>query len=39
MQGEKMPSVGDLEQKRSVIARQLTDVGDFRPGSITATSV
>lgn len=33
-----MPSMEDLEQKRSVIARQLTDLGDFRPGSITATS-
>jgi len=31
-------SLEDLEQKRSVIARQLTDLGDFRPGSITTTS-
>jgi hypothetical protein len=30
--------IEDLEQKRSVIARQLTDLGDFRPGSITTTS-
>ena len=31
-------SLGDLEQQRSVIARELTDLGDFRPGSITTTS-
>lgn len=31
-------SIEDLEQQRSVIARQLTDLGDFRPGSITTTS-
>jgi hypothetical protein len=31
-------SVEDLEQQRSVIARQLTGLGDFRPGSITTTS-
>jgi len=28
----------DLEHERSVIARQLTDLGDLRPGSITTTS-
>ena len=33
-----MPSLEDLEQQRSVIARHLTDLGDFRPGSITVTS-
>jgi hypothetical protein len=32
------PSLEDLEQQRSVIARQLTELGDFRPGSITPTS-
>lgn len=32
------PSLEDLEQQRSVIARQLTELGDFRPGSITTTS-
>ena len=31
-------SLGDLEQHRSDIARQLTALGDFRPGSITTTS-
>jgi hypothetical protein len=31
-------SLEDLEQQRSVIAHQLTEVGDFRPGSITTTS-
>ena len=31
-------SLQDLEQQRSHIARQLTELGDFRPGSITATS-
>jgi len=31
-------SIEDFEQNRSVIARQLTDLGDFRPGSITTTS-
>ncbi len=31
-------SLEDLEQQRSDIADQLTGLGDFRPGSITATS-
>ena len=31
-------SLGDLEQQRSDIARQLTALGDFRPGSISTTS-
>jgi hypothetical protein len=31
-------SLQDLEQQRSQIVRQLTELGDFRPGSITATS-
>ena len=31
-------SLEDLEQKRSIVARQLADLGDFRPGSITTTS-
>ena len=31
-------SLGDLEQQRSAIVQQLTDLGDFRPGSITTTS-
>jgi len=31
-------SIEDLEQKRSAIVHQLTDLGDFRPGSITTTS-
>jgi len=31
-------SIEDLEQQRSVIVRNLTDLGDFRPGSITTTS-
>ena len=31
-------SIEDLEQQRSLIARQLADLGDFRPGSITTTS-
>jgi hypothetical protein len=31
-------SLQDLEQQRSDIARQLAELGDFRPGSITATS-
>ena len=31
-------SLQDLEQQRSAIVRQLTELGDFRPGSITATS-
>jgi hypothetical protein len=31
-------SLGDLEQQRSAIVHQLTDLGDFRPGSITTTS-
>lgn len=31
-------SLQDLEQQRSAILRQLADLGDFRPGSITATS-
>jgi hypothetical protein len=31
-------SLQDLEQQRSAIVRQLAELGDFRPGSITATS-
>ena len=31
-------SLKDLLQQRSDIAHQLTDLGDFRPGSITSTS-
>jgi len=31
-------SLGDLEQQRSTILHRLTDLGDFRPGSISATS-
>jgi hypothetical protein len=31
-------SIGDLEQKRSAIVHQLSDLADFRPGSITTTS-
>jgi len=31
-------SLEDLEQQRSDLAGQLTGLGDFRPGSITATS-
>ena len=31
-------SLQDLEQQRSHIMRQLAELGDFRPGSITATS-
>ncbi len=31
-------SIEHLEQKRSAIVHQLTDLGDFRPGSITTTS-
>jgi hypothetical protein len=31
-------SIDDLEQRRSGILRRLNDLGDFRPGSITATS-
>ena len=31
-------SLKDLLQQRSDIAHQLTDLGDFRPGSITTTS-
>lgn len=31
-------SLQDLEQQRSDIARQLAELGDFRPGSISATS-
>jgi hypothetical protein len=31
-------SLQDLEQQRSAVMRQLADLGDFRPGSITATS-
>ena len=31
-------SIGDLEQKRSAIVHQLTELGDLRPGSITTTS-
>lgn len=32
------PSIEDLEQQRAVIARRLANLGDFRPGSISATS-
>ena len=31
-------SIDHLEQQRSLILRQLTELGDFRPGSITTTS-
>ena len=31
-------SLEDLEQQRSAITRRLSDLGDFRPGSITTTS-
>src|ERR1017187_3049150 len=31
-------SLGDLEQQRSAILHRLSDLGDFRPGSITTTS-
>ena len=31
-------SIQDLEQQRSLIARQLSDLGDFRPGSISTTT-
>lgn len=31
-------SLGDLEQQRSAILHRLTNLGDFRPGSVTATS-
>lgn len=31
-------SLEDLAQQRSVVARQLTELGDFRPGSITTTA-
>ena len=31
-------SIENLEQQRLAIARNLTDLGDFRPGSITTTS-
>jgi hypothetical protein len=31
-------SLRDLEQQRSAIVHQLTELGDFRPGSITTTS-
>ena len=31
-------SLGDLERQRSAILHGLTDLGDFRPGSITTTS-
>ena len=30
--------IEDLEQQRAVILRNLTDLGDFRPGSITTIS-
>ena len=30
--------IEDLEQQRLALAHQLTDLGDFRPGSITTTS-
>jgi hypothetical protein len=31
-------SIEDLEQQRADLVRRLADLGDFRPGSITATS-
>src|SRR5437870_1547517 len=31
-------SLSDLEQRRELIARHLAELGDLRPGSITATS-
>jgi hypothetical protein len=31
-------SLQELEQQRAAIVRQLADLGDLRPGSITATS-
>jgi hypothetical protein len=31
-------SLGDLEQQRSAILHRFTELGDFRPGSITTTS-
>lgn len=31
-------SLGDLEQQRSAILHRITNLGDFRPGSVTATS-
>src|SRR6266436_1616013 len=31
-------SLSDLEQRRELIARRLAELGDLRPGSITATS-
>src|SRR5450755_1143435 len=31
-------SLGELEQQRSAIVHQLTELGDFRPGCITTTS-
>ena len=31
-------SIEDLEQQRSASLRRLTDLGNFRPGSITTTS-
>jgi hypothetical protein len=32
------PSLSDLEQRREVIAQCIAELGDLRPGSITATS-
>src|ERR1700726_1928289 len=31
-------SLSDLEQRRELIARRLAELGDLRPGSVTATS-
>jgi hypothetical protein len=32
------PSLSDLEQRRELIAQRIAELGDLRPGSITATS-
>jgi hypothetical protein len=32
------PSLEDLEQQRAAVLHRLTELGDFRPGSITTTS-
>ena len=32
------PSLPDLEQRRERIAQRIAELGDLRPGSITATS-
>jgi hypothetical protein len=31
-------SLADLEHRRAAIAQQISQLGDLRPGSITATS-